>query len=145
MEWESKNRERVRQRAKAMRKRRRDEFLEWRRSYYRNKLRSDPSYKSASAARSMLKRVLCASGRGKDFCTFKSIGYTNEKLIERMEAQFSAGMNWDNYGDWEIDHKIPVSVMIRRGETRPEIINALSNLQPMWKSENREKGARRIG
>lgn len=75
----------------------------------------------------------------------QKLDYTAEKLKARIECQFKSGMSWDNYGDWEIDHKIPMSMFISRGELRPHIINALSNLQPMWKFDNRSKGARYVG
>lgn len=47
-------------------------------------------------------------------------------------------MSWDNYGEWHVDHKIPKSVF---NFTKPEHTDfqrcwALSNLQPMWASEN---------
>lgn len=73
------------------------------------------------------------------------LGYTSEMLRTRIEYQFQEGMSWDNYGDWHIDHKIPVARLLARGETRPHIINALSNLQPMWAEENMRKGARWVG
>lgn len=49
---------------------------------------------------------------------------------EHIEKTFTDGMNWDNYGEWEIDHIIPLS----KGG-KHEIIN----LQALWKSDNRIK------
>jgi hypothetical protein len=46
-------------------------------------------------------------------------------------------MNWDNYGDWQIDHIIPLS-----SSKDVEEMNKLChfiNLQPMWKKENLSK------
>lgn len=77
--------------------------------------------------------------------TQDALGYSPAQLSARMEVQFVPGMSWDNYGAWEIDHKIPLSRMLARGEARPQVVNALSNLQPMWKFDNRSKGARRVG
>ena len=32
------------------------------------------------------------------------------KLKSHLESQFTAEMNWDNYGSyWHIDHKVPIS------------------------------------
>lgn len=116
-----------------------------RRQYHANKYSSDISYRMGHCLRSLLKRSLRLSGASKDHPTFDTLGYTTSRLIARMEAQFKPGMSWDNYGEWEIDHKIPLMVMLRRGECRPHVVNALSNLQPMWKFDNRSKGARRVG
>lgn len=49
-------------------------------------------------------------------------------------------MNWSNRGEWHLDHKKPVSRFIKQGITDPSIINALSNLQPLWAHENLSKG-----
>jgi hypothetical protein len=39
-------------------------------------------------------------------------------------------MTWDNYGEWHIDHIKPVSSFDK--DTPQSIVNALSNLQPLW-------------
>lgn len=48
-------------------------------------------------------------------------------------------MSWDNRGEWHIDHIVPVAVMVRDGITDPAIINALTNLQPLWAKDNLAK------
>jgi len=50
-------------------------------------------------------------------------------------------MTWDNYGEWHIDHKIPISAF---NFTKPEHIDfkkcwSLSNLQPLWARDNVRK------
>lgn len=69
-------------------------------------------------------------------------GYTIEQLVARIEFQFKDGMSWDNRSEWHIDHKKPIARFLEQGITDPKIVNALSNLQPMWASENRSKGAK---
>ena len=68
----------------------------------------------------------------------KLVNYTIETLKKHLERQFTEGMAWDNYGEWHIDHKIPVSVF---NFTKPEHRDfkrcwALKNLQPMWAKKN---------
>ena len=55
---------------------------------------------------------------------------------------FRAGMSWDNYGEWQVDHRKPVSVFVKEGILEVAIINDLNNLQPLWKSENLSKGSK---
>lgn len=69
------------------------------------------------------------------------LGYTNEQLEQRIEFNFKDGMSWENRSEWHIDHKKPISRFIKQGITDPKIINALSNLQPLWAKDNLSKGA----
>jgi len=58
------------------------------------------------------------------------VGYINEfELI--IEKSFTEGMNWDNYGKWEVDHIIPLD---KNGQ------HNVKNLQALWMPENRSKG-----
>jgi hypothetical protein len=47
-------------------------------------------------------------------------------------------MTWDRYGQWEVDHIVPLSAA---GSER-ELIRLCSyrNLQPLWKRDNQMKG-----
>lgn len=86
----------------------------------------------AFAARDMLKRIMRQTGERKASRTSEMLGYSSKELREHIESQFSTGMSWENWGEWHIDHIIPVSVMVKAGEKDPAVINALVNLQPMW-------------
>lgn len=70
------------------------------------------------------------------------LGYSKQQLMERLESQFQDGMSWDNRNHWQIDHIKPVSLFIKQGITDPAIINALSNLQPLWPFDNMSKGCK---
>jgi hypothetical protein len=72
------------------------------------------------------------------------VGYTLSQLQRHLEKQFQAGMTWDNYGEWHIDHKIPLSVF---NFEHPEDIDFkrawdLKNLQPLWATDNIVKNAK---
>lgn len=143
-QWQSDNRDRYAEGARARRNANRGEHLAKRRARHKLAYRDNQNYVTNHRMRAMLRRHV-ASGGERTATTSMSLGYTPEQFRSRMEVQFKKGMSWDNYGEWEVDHKIPMSVMIARGERRPEIVNALSNLQPLWKKENRSKGARWVG
>lgn len=91
----------------------------------------------------MLARVLKAANQPKSAATSEVLGYTPEQFKKRIECQFKPGMTWENrrHDTWHVDHKKPVAAFIAQGITDPRIINALSNLRPMWATENMTKGA----
>lgn len=115
-----------------------------RRSNHRkNRYRTDPTYASSVMIRSTLGRVLKAVGQPKASTTFEILGYTPEQFKQRIECQFEPGMSWENrrHDTWHIDHKKPIAAFVAQGVTDPKIINALSNLRPMWATDNMTKGA----
>lgn len=113
---------------------------------YRRLYKKDAGFTCSVAARNFLRRCTQEAMGIPQVREYRSVlGYGPEELKARLECQFSPGMSWDNYGEWHIDHKLPISWFTRKGETRLHIINALSNLQPMWAHQNRSKGARWAG
>lgn len=69
-------------------------------------------------------------------------GYTVAELMGHIEGKFTAGMRWDNYGEWHIDHIIPIDAFNfeNYGDMDFKRCWALKNLQPMWAKENQSKG-----
>jgi hypothetical protein len=94
--------------------------------------------KFSMSLRDILRRCFKHKGISKNKKTFELLGYNINKFRQRIECQFKEGMSWENYGEWEIDHKKPISKFDKSVEVR--LINALCNLQPLWKKENRSKG-----
>lgn len=81
---------------------------------------------------------------GKDGRPWESVvGYTRGNLVKHLEAQFDTKMNWDNYGQWHIDHIVPKSSFHFQAIDEPEFKQcwALNNLQPLWAFDNLSKGA----
>jgi hypothetical protein len=70
----------------------------------------------------------------------KAVGYSADELKRHLESLFCEGMSWGNYGEWHIDHIKSVSAFIKDGVTCPSVVNAISNLQPLWATENLSKG-----
>ena len=96
--------------------------------------------KFGSVLRDFVRRCLNFKGSKKDTNTFKLLGYDTNKLKQRLECQFKQGMTWENYGEWHIDHKKPISKFDKNSEI--SLINSLSNLQPLWAKENLSKGTK---
>lgn len=71
--------------------------------------------------------------------TMKLLGCTKKQLLDHLERKFTEGMTWDNYGQWEIDHIIPISsVDLSKPEEQARIAH-FTNLQPLWKVDNQTK------
>ena len=84
---------------------------------------------------------LALKGNKKGYHWESLVGYTLDELRKHLEKQFESGMTWENYGQWHIDHEIPVSAF---NFSKPEHIDfkrcfALKNLRPLWKHENLSK------
>lgn len=54
-----------------------------------------------------------------------------------IEKQFTEGMSWENYGQWHIDHIIPLSSAKNSRELKK--LCHYTNLQPLWAKDNIEK------
>lgn len=104
--------------------------------YFVNRRANDLEFKMNAYMRNMVGRVLSRSYEDKTNSTVKMLGYTCSELISHIEGLFVDGMSWDNYGEWHIDHIVPLSKMIEAGYTSPDLVNGLWNLQPLWALDN---------
>lgn len=74
--------------------------------------------------------------------TLELIGCSIENLKLHIESKFKTNMSWSNYGDWHVDHIRPCSSFdLSKPEEQMKCFY-YTNLQPLWKSENRSKGAK---
>lgn len=104
---------------------------------------NDQDFKITCQYRNLVTRCFRMLGKKKTSKTEDLLGYTASELKNHVERQFVGKMSWDNWGDvWELDHITPISKMISDGIKDPQIINALSNLKPIYKKENRTKSSK---
>jgi hypothetical protein len=54
-----------------------------------------------------------------------------------IESKFQEGMDWNNYGEWHIDHIIPLSSASNENEL--ERLFHYTNCQPLWAKDNLSK------
>jgi hypothetical protein len=80
--------------------------------------------------RSVLKMSLWRLNTKKEGKTIDLLGYSALDFKIHIESLFTEGMSWNNHGEWHIDHIKPVSSF--ETTEHPSIVNALSNLRPMW-------------
>ncbi|MGR9056060.1 hypothetical protein ACU8NH_09140 [Rhizobium leguminosarum] len=104
---------------------------------------ADPKFRVENTVRNGI-RAEIRPGSKKRRKTFDLLGYSPEQLLAHLEKLFLPGMTWENYGDWHVDHVIPLAA--HNYET-PDDFDfkrawALSNLQPLWAKDNMQKGAK---
>lgn len=68
----------------------------------------------------------------------QALGCDHATLREHISARFREGMMWARYGQWEVDHIVPLSAA--RSEAELLELCRFRNLQPLWKRENQMKG-----
>lgn len=84
-----------------------------------------------------IRRVLNGERRSVNYKDVLS--YSDSQLKSHLEKQFKDGMSWDNYGEWHIDHKIPVSAFNLMCDEDIKRCWSLKNLQPLFADENIRK------
>ena len=89
------------------------------------------------AHRDLLNRLVKNIIYKKNNSTPIELGYTAVDLKIHIENLFIDDMSWQNYGSWHIDHIYPISKFDKN--TKACIINALTNLRPLWKIDNLKK------
>ena len=94
------------------------------------KLKYNNNNKHTIACRSVLRNALKRFGQIKETKTINLLGYSALEFKQHIELLFTDGMSWDNYGEWHIDHIIGIINFDKN--THPSIVNALSNLRPIW-------------
>jgi 5-methylcytosine-specific restriction endonuclease McrA len=67
------------------------------------------------------------------------IGCTSEELKSHLQNKFTKDMSYDNYGEWEIDHIIPISSYDFSDFNKLKECFNYKNLQPLSQFENRSK------
>jgi predicted transcriptional regulator len=139
--WAEQNKEHLTKYLKEYRENNVDKIRQIKRDYERNRKARDPLYKLISNFRTAIYTVLKESNVDKYGHYFDILQYTPEQLISHLENKFTDKMSWDNYGDWHVDHKLPITYfnISEMGDEEFMRCWSLDNLQPMWGIENIRK------
>jgi hypothetical protein len=129
-----------REKRKAYHKQYRLDNREKKRAYQNKKYHSDPLFKFKEVCRSRAYMAFKRKSWRKNGSTEKLLGCDWETAMNHIESQFEYWMNWDNHGEWEIDHIIPLA----SANTKEEMIPLFNykNLQPLLAEDNMRKGGR---
>ncbi len=128
--WKEENRAWVLERDRAWLKKNPDRMAE-----YRKRAESKPINRVTRNLRHRLRMFLKVAGRR----TSAFFGCTGEQLKKHIEAQFTKGMSWENYGQWHVDHIVPCAAFDLSDARHAAICFNWQNLQPLWAKDNVEK------
>lgn len=107
---------------------------------YKNRLLTDSKFKFIQNLKCNIRNSLTRYGYTKNSKTFDILGIEYEKFKIYIEEQFVEGMTWENYGDWHLDHKTPISWA--NSEEEALLLCHYKNYQPLWANDNLIKGNR---
>lgn len=105
-----------------------DEIISKQIKYNKQRYKNDIEFKLLNLTRNRLHHFL--KGKHKSEGTQAILGIDLTGYKKYLEDLFQKGMTWENFGEWEIDHIIPVS---KGGSFH------YTNTQPLWMVENRKK------
>ena len=114
-----------------------EKFREYQRNYWNERRRKDPTLRLIHNHRTRVRQAL--NGIYKSESSLVLLGCKTEELKKHIESLFQDGMNWLNYGEWEIDHIRPCSSFDLSDLKQQEECFHYTNLQPLWKHDNRLK------
>ena len=139
--WYEQNKEHRKEYHKQWRTENVDKWRKIKRDYERNRKANDPLYKLISNFRTAIYQVLKENNVEKNKHYFDILKYTPEDLIQHLEKQFTGNMTWENYGEWHVDHKKPITSFNFQEMGDDEFMKcwSLDNLQPLWEEENIRK------
>ena len=134
--WAGKNREYLRGKHKEWRDKNREHVKEKARNWNKVKTDTDIQFKLNKTIRTALWQNLKENNVEKNQRTFEILPYTVDELKTHLEQQFTDGMTWDNYGEWHVDHILPLSSFQFTTINDFDFIKAwsLNNLRPLWKT-----------
>jgi hypothetical protein len=110
--------------------------------YSSSRFKTDIIFKLKHNLRIRINQFIKSSEYSKSNSMLNIIGCTPQELKLYLESKFKDGMSWENYGEWHIDHIIPLAFAENINELYN--LNYYLNLQPMWRLENLKKGQKLI-
>jgi hypothetical protein len=114
-----------------------EKISKYRNEWRNNKAKNDYLFKLTNNTRTIIKQSFRRNGYSKKSRTYQILGCTFEEFKQHLEKQFTDGMNWENQGEWHLDHIYPVS--LAKDEEELIKLNHYTNFQPMWALDNIKK------
>ena len=142
-EWRKNNKSHLNEYNQQWRNDNREHVNKYKREYQKKRCATDPKYRLTTRTRTAVYTCLKEANVAKYQSTFKLLGYTIEELMIHLENKFINGMTWDNYGEWHVDHIVPMSSFDFESTECENFKKcwSLENLQPLWAEDNLSKGS----
>jgi len=132
-EWDKNNKDKILEYRKKFKTNNPNYMAEW----MAKKREQDPVFKISQNMRTRLGNVIRAKNYTKRNHLHEVLGISWSGFEKYVSSLFEDGMNWDNYGEWELDHIKPLAMAVDGDEVLK--LFHYKNLQPLWKNENRKK------
>ena len=136
-DWRDKNKEKIAKRMKRWNKENKIKIRKWTREYQKNRKKKNINFKISSNLRTRINIAIRKSD--KSLSTMFLIGCEIDYLMFHIQEQFTHGMNWNNYGQWHIDHKLPCASYNLNIPSEQQKCFNYTNLQPLWAIDNIRK------
>lgn len=109
---------------------------EYHKEYIKTKRQMDILFRIKCSLRARLYHFV----KNKNKNTLEYLGLSLDEYKVYLSKMFDNDMNWGNYGEWHIDHIIPLS----SAKNEEELIKLFhyTNTQPLWAEDNLKKGKR---
>ena len=143
LDYKKRNREHIRKQSCEYAKR--PEVRNRVRNQIRQKLKNDPVFILKSRLRTRFYQYVKRGLAKKQVKTSELIGCDWKYLKNHLQKRFKKGMNWQNFGEWHIDHIKPMAHFNLLDVKQQYQCCNYKNLQPMWATDNLSKGARYVG
>lgn len=122
------------------RKQTRSHIREYKRLWEQNRSHTHPEFKIRKNLRTRIYHAIKSTK--KIDTTMRLVGCSLEYLMAYLESKFTDGMNWNNYGQWHIDHIRPCASFDLTDLNQQKQCFHYTNLQPLWGKDNLSKGDR---
>jgi hypothetical protein len=107
------------------------------RLYTNKKYYEDIEYRLKILIRGRIWKAL--KRNSKQSSSLELLGCSINDLKIYLEKQFIDGMNWNNYGQWHIDHIKPCASFDLTNLDQQRLCFHYTNLQPLWAKDNIRK------
>ena len=132
--WKEANPEREKENSKKWKEENKEKVKE----YKKERRKNNPMVRFIQNLRTLTRIIYKQKDFRKNNKTIELLGCSPEELRNYLRSLYQPGMTEDNYGEWHIDHIIPLS-SAKSKEELDELAH-YTNLQPLWAEDNLRKG-----